>query len=229
MLDRPGITLTIIALITLLAAWLNMPSDVADPFGWKDDVYFHQGLDLQGGLQVVMEARPPEGQEITDEVMSGTRDTVERRVSGMGVSEPLIQTRGDDQIIVELPGVGDPETAVQVIAQTALLEIIDPNGEMLPEGTIVNTTAGLAEEHIIDTEQEGNETANIPDEDDPVYETIITGADLTDASPQQSELGGLVVGFELDSEAADTFYEFTSNNLGQPMSVVLDKEVISTA
>ena len=226
--NRLGITLAAIAVITLVAGWLNLPSDVADPFGWKENVYYHQGLDLQGGLQVVLEARPPEGQEVTDEMLDGTRDTVERRVSGLGVSEPLIQTRGDDQIIVELPGVGDPETAVQVIAQTALLEIIDPQGEFLPEGTIVNTTAGMAEDHIIETEIEEDPQA-VPDQDQPVYETIVTGADLTDAYPQQDEVGQMVVGFELDSDAAQTFHDFTSANVGQPMSVVLDKEVISTA
>jgi preprotein translocase subunit SecD len=227
--NRPGITLAIIALITLVAGWLNLPVGTADPFNWRENVYFHQGLDLQGGLQVVMEARPPEGQEVTDEMLSGTRDTVERRVSGLGVSEPLIQTRGDDQIIVELPGVGDPEAAVQVIAQTALLEIIDPQGEYLPEGTIVNTTAGMAEDHVIEAEFADDPTASIPESNEPVYETIITGADLTDAYPQQDDIGRLVVGFELDSDAAQTFHQFTSANLGNPMSVVLDKQVISTA
>ncbi len=226
---RPGLTLSIIAAIILLAGWLNLPSHVADPFGWKDNVYYHQGLDLQGGLQVVLEARPPEGQEVTDEVLAGTRDTVERRVSGLGVSEPLIQTRGSDQIIVELPGVGDPESAVQVIAQTALLEIIDPQGEFLPEGTIVNTTAGMAEDHIIDAELDEESPAQVPGEDDPVYQTIVTGADLSDAYPQQDEVGRLVVGFELEAGAADEFHQFTSANLQQPMSVVLDKRVISTA
>ncbi len=229
MRNRPGITLSIIIVITLIAGWLNLPSGVADPFGLKENVYFHQGLDLQGGLQVVMEARPPEGQDVTDEMLSGTRDTVERRVSGLGVSEPLIQTRGDDQIIVELPGVGDPEAAVQVIAQTALLEIIDPQGEYLPEGSIVNTTAGMAEDHIIEAELDEDPSATLPESEEPVYETIITGADLTDAYPQQDDIGRLVVGFELDSDAAQTFHAFTSANLQQPMSVVLDKRVISTA
>jgi preprotein translocase subunit SecD len=226
---RPGLTLGIIALITLVAGWLVLPSNVADPFNWKENVYYYQGLDLQGGLQVVLEARPPEGQDVTDEMLAGTRDTVERRVSGLGVSEPLIQTRGDDQIIVELPGVGDPESAVQVIAQTALLEIIDPQGEYLPEGTIVNTTAGMADNQIIEAELEEDPGAQLPEEDEPVYQTIITGADLTDAYPQQDEVGRLVVGFELDSDAADEFFQFTSANIGQPMSVVLDKRVISTA
>lgn len=228
MRNRLGITLAAIAVITLVTGWLNLPSDVADPFGWKENVYFHQGLDLQGGLQVVLETRPPEGQDVTDDMLEGTRDTVERRVSGLGVNEPLIQTRGDDQIIVELPGVGDPETAVQVISQTALLEIIDPQGEFLTEGTVVNTSAGMAEDHIIDTESE-EAPRSIPGEDDPVYETIVTGADLTDAYPQQDDVGQMVVGFELDTDAAQTFHDFTSANVGQPMSVVLDKEVISTA
>lgn len=228
MRNRLAITLGAIAIITLVSGWLNLPSDVADPFDWKEDVYFHQGLDLQGGLQVVMEARPPEGQEVTEEMLSGTRDTVERRVSGLGVSEPLIQTRGDDQIIVELPGVGDPESAVQVIAQTALLEIIDPGGEFLPEGTIVNTSAGMAEDHIIEAELE-DEPQTIPDSSAPVYDTIVTGADLTDAYPQQDQVGQLVVGFELEADAGQTFFQFTSANVGQPMSVVLDKRVISTA
>jgi preprotein translocase subunit SecD len=226
--NRPAITIGIIAVITLIAGWLTLPSHVADPFGWKENVYYHQGLDLQGGLQVVLEARPPEGQDVTDEMLAGTRDTVERRVSGLGVSEPLIQTRGEDQIIVELPGVGDPESAVQVIAQTALLEIIDPQGEFLPEGTIVNTTAGMAEDHIIEAELE-DEPAQLPGEGAPVFQTIVTGADLTDAYPQQDEVGRLVVGFELDSDAGDEFFQFTSANVGQPMSVVLDKRVISTA
>src|SRR5690606_2457880 len=70
------------------------------------------------------------------------RNTIERRVNALGVSEPLIQTRGGDQIIVELPGIDDPERAVQILRETALIEIIDPMGEFLPPGTIVRTTAG---------------------------------------------------------------------------------------
>ena len=86
-------------------------------------------------MQVLLEARPAEGQSVDSGTMEGTRDTIERRVSGLGVSEPLVQTRGNNQIIVELPGVDDPEEAVEVVRQTALLEIIDTNGQFLPAGT----------------------------------------------------------------------------------------------
>jgi preprotein translocase subunit SecD len=221
---RPIYTLAFIALIALLAGWINLPSDTLNIRGWKDNVYFHRGLDLQGGLQVVLEARPPVGTEVDEATLAGTRDTIERRVNVLGVSEPLIQTRGSDQIIVELPGVGDPESAVQILRQTALLEIIDPRGEWLEVGTVVNTSAGNAEDHIIQTAQ-----VQMPGPDAPVYQTIVTGAELRDAFPQTDEVGRLVVGFELDGEAAARFHQYTSANIGRPMSIVLDKRVIQTA
>ena len=70
---------------------------------FRADHEIRQGLDLQGGLQVVLEADPPAGTKVDSATMNGTRDTVERRVNALGVSEPLIQTRGNNQIIVELP------------------------------------------------------------------------------------------------------------------------------
>ncbi|HQX63538.1 MAG TPA: protein translocase subunit SecD, partial [Thermomicrobiales bacterium] len=86
------ITITVILLITFVSAWLAIPSDWLNIAGAKDNIYVHQGLDLQGGLQVVLEARPPEGQSVSRDELVGTRDTIQRRVGGLGVSEPLIQT-----------------------------------------------------------------------------------------------------------------------------------------
>src|SRR5205814_5222225 len=77
-----------------------------------------------------------------------TRTTLERRVNALGVNEPVIQTRGNDQIIVELPGVANPEEAVHVLQQTALLEIIDPKGQYLRPGTLVNTSLGPASDAL---------------------------------------------------------------------------------
>jgi len=71
--------------------------------------------------------------------------------------------------------------------------------------------------------------AATPTPSGPVYETIITGADLKDAYPTTDQFGNLVVGFELKPEAADRFYQYTSTHIGQPMSIVVDKQVINTA
>jgi len=262
---RPWQTLLVIVVLSLAAIWVDLPGRTLDPFGWKRNITVRQGLDLQGGIQLVLEARPPAGTTVTQEVLEGTRDTIERRVNGLGVSEPVIQTRGNNQILVELPGFQDPERAVRVLQRTALLEIIDTQGQFLPVGTIVNTTAGPASEANVTPSPTAAATtpaasatatsgtaagetpaatttagttptpgvtptpAATPTPSGPVYETIITGADLKDAYPTTDQFGNLVVGFELKPEAADRFYQYTSTHIGQPMSIVVDKQVINTA
>lgn len=246
--------LVFIALLTLVSGWLAMPSDALNVGGAKNDIYVHQGLDLQGGLQVRLKARPPEGIELDSDSLDGTRDTIERRVNGLGVSEPLVQTRGDDEILVELPGVDDPEQAISVLQETALLEIIDPQGQFLPEGSIVTTELGGPEDLGSD---DGTPAASpigspgaspiaspdaspvaspeamptpepSPASTGPVYSTIVSGRDLADAFPTTGQFGQQVVGFRLKGEAADRFFQYTSSHIGQPMSIVLDKVVISS-
>ena len=209
----------------------------------------HEGLDLQGGLQVVLQARPVAGQTIDKNTLEGTRRTLERRVNGLGVSEPLIQTRGNDQIIVELPGVEDPQEAIGILQQTALLEIIDPLGQYLPPGTVVNTTLGPAEDALGDETPGSAATpaaspvagtsgatpvaatpvpaARTPT--GPVYQTVISGAELKNAYVTTGNKGlGRVVAFELQGDAASRFFQYTSSHLGQPMSIVIDKSVVSS-
>ncbi|MEZ4571274.1 MAG: hypothetical protein R2849_13295 [Thermomicrobiales bacterium] len=216
-------TLVFIAIITLVAGWITLPTDVLNFNGAKDDFYVREGLDLQGGLQVVLEARPPEGQDVSGDALEGTRDTIDRRVNSLGVSEPVIQTRGDNQILVELPGVDDPEAAIEVLKATALLEIIDTNGQFPSLGSYVNTSLGPATDGVT------AESEIQPDTSGPTYTTIVSGADLVDAYPTNDSLGSVVVGFELNSDGADKFFEFTSTHVGQPMAIVVDKQVINVA
>src|SRR5207247_7701098 len=61
---------------------------------------------------------------------------------GLGVREPVIQTHGSNQILVELPGVQDPEQAVQLLRETALLEIVSSGQTSLPVGQTITTTLG---------------------------------------------------------------------------------------
>ncbi|MDP9366397.1 MAG: protein translocase subunit SecD [Chloroflexota bacterium] len=250
MRSKPWFVLAFIALMSLFSGWVSLPGDTLDLGGFKDRFPVRQGLDLQGGLQVVLQAQPVAGQEIDGDTLEGTRATLERRVNGLGVAEPLIQVRGDDQIIVELPGVEDPQEAVRTLQQTALLEIIDPQGQYLPEGVFVNTSLGNAD--AARSAAEGTPVAGSPvaspgaspvaspeatpaagaepPPTGPAYTTIISGNQLADAFITQDQTGiGNVVGFRLEGGAAETFGDFTTQNLGQPMSIVVDKQVISTA
>lgn len=236
---KPWYMLLMILILAGAATWVGLPGQTADPLGLKKGIVIHEGLDLQGGLQVVLQARPPAGVTVNNEALLGTRDTIARRVNGLGVSEPLIQTRGSDQIIVELPGVKDPENAVKILQQTALLEVIDPQGQYLPEGTVVNTSLGPA------TDAESAAASSAPTADGspapaaspaaspaatgPTYTTIVTGADLEDAYPATDNVGALVVGFKFKPEPGKKLQEFTRQNIQKPMSIVVDKKVINTA
>lgn len=238
-------------MLTIVATWIALPGSSFDINGFRAAHPIRQGLDLQGGLQVVLQAQPVAGQSIDASTLDGVRTTLERRVNGLGVSEPVIQTRGNDQIIVELPGVANPEEAKNILQKTALLEIINPNGQFLPDGTIVNTSLGPASDA---SGSAGQSTAATPaaspvgiagatpiaspvttpvvgesPPEGPVYETIISGADLSDAFITTGNTGvNQVVGFRLRDAAASKFFQFTSSHLGEPMSIVIDKQVISS-
>jgi preprotein translocase subunit SecD len=240
----PWITLAFVLVLTVFAGWVALPGDTLDVGSFKSDHPIQQGLDLQGGVQVLLQADRPGGTSGAKARTSGTRAPLARRVGGLGVSEPVVQTRGNNQIIVELPGVTDPEQAVEVVRQTALLEIIDTNGLYLAPGTKVNTTLGDAgstdagtptaaggspvASPVASPEASPVAASTASGSDGPVYTTILSGADLKDAYRATGPLGQVVVGFELKGSAADRFYDFTSTHIGQPMSIVIDKTVISS-
>lgn len=219
--------LVLVALITLVAGWISLPGTSWDIGDYRQNHPVRLGLDLQGGLQVTLEARPPEGVDVDDRTMDGTRDTLERRVNALGVSEPLVQTRGSDQIVVELPGIDDPDTAIEVLQDTALLEIIDSRGQFLPPGSVVHTSLGAPDDNLLAT-PEGVDAEVVPPVDDTVYETIVSGSDLSDAYVTTTQTGQVAVAFELTTDAGRTFHDYTSSHLGQPMSIVIDKTVISS-
>ncbi|MDP9308556.1 MAG: protein translocase subunit SecD [Actinomycetota bacterium] len=83
------------------------------------------GLDLQGGLEVVLKAQPPKGQGVTPAGMDSSLTTMRNRVDKLGVSEPEIRRQGSDQIVIELAGVHDPARAASIIGKTAQLELYD--------------------------------------------------------------------------------------------------------
>jgi preprotein translocase subunit SecD len=100
------------------------------------------GLDLQGGAEVVLQAVPEEGETITDEDMTQLKEVIRSRVDNLGVSEPIIQLEGEDRIIVQLAGVDNPDEAISLIGQTAKLEFIDPEGNVVVSGDDLADASG---------------------------------------------------------------------------------------
>jgi SecD/SecF fusion protein len=89
------------------------------------------GLDLQGGVELVLRAVPPKNEEITDENMDLAIEVIRNRVDALGVAEPEIRQQGEDQISIQLPGVDDPEKASELIGKTAQLGLYDVNENTL--------------------------------------------------------------------------------------------------
>src|SRR6185437_4003088 len=83
------------------------------------------GLDLQGGLEVVLEAKPTKGQKLDSSALDRSVSIMRQRVDKLGVSEPEIRKQGSNQIVIELAGVHDPAKAASIIGKTAQLELYD--------------------------------------------------------------------------------------------------------
>ena len=191
-----------------------------------------QGLDLQGGLRVLLEADLPADQTISTESMETARQIVENRVNGLGVSEPVVQRQGDRRIIVELPGIKDPQQAIDTIKQTGLLEfVMVPTGQNLPEDATITTYCPNVTQ--VDC---GNPSQSAPPEPTatttdtvpgPTFITLMTGTALREAGVAPGQLGGFEVTFELVPEGEQIFSTYTAANIGQILAIVLDKKVIS--
>ncbi|GJM39777.1 MAG: protein translocase subunit SecD [Ardenticatenaceae bacterium] len=187
------------------------------------DYPIRQGLDLQGGLQVLLKADVSDDVDIESAQLDTSRQIIEQRVNALGVAEPLVQTEGDRRILVELPGIDNPEEAVSLIQETALLEFVDSGRVPLPVGSCIRTSLNEGPSRCelgLDGEVVGTAA--------PTFETVMTGAAIQSAESQATDLNQFFVAFTLRSEERDMFANFTRENQGQFLTIVLDKQVISS-
>ncbi len=96
------------------------------------------GLDLQGGLQVTLQAVPPPNKKLTSADLDRSVDIMRSRVDKLGVSEPEIRKQGADQIVIDLPGIKNPQAAAQIIGKTAQLELYDLETSLVGPSTSIN-------------------------------------------------------------------------------------------
>jgi SecD/SecF fusion protein len=88
------------------------------------------GLDLQGGLEVVLKAVPPKGQQVDSDGLSLSQSIMENRINRLGVSEPDVRKQPPNQIVIQLAGVHDPAKAAALIGKTAQLQFFDLEGDV---------------------------------------------------------------------------------------------------
>lgn len=210
------IWLAVIIMILAFSLWIV--TDANHPI--------RRGLDLQGGLQVLLEADLPEDVDVTAEQINTARQIIDQRVNALGVTEPVVQVEGDRRIVVELPGLDNPEDAISLIQGTALLEFVDTGSQPLEEGSCIVTSENTAPSpcQIIRGEA-GTEDTLIQV---PFFETVMTGAALKTSNPQRDDFGVYYVDFTLQPDQAEFFADYTRDHQGDFLTIVLDKEVISS-
>ncbi|MDD5382395.1 MAG: protein translocase subunit SecD [Candidatus Margulisbacteria bacterium] len=187
------------------------------------------GLDLQGGTRLVLEGQATEKVKVDDDSMAGAVAVIRNRIDALGVTEPIIQRKGTNQIVVELPGVKDPDRALKIIGDTALLEFVE--AEWAPADESRLTPAKLKEFYgagaYLDKVKTVKNGQTISDRPIVMKRAALTGALLKGAWPGVDEYGNPVVDIEFNGEGTQAFADVTSRNVGKPIAIVLDKKIIS--
>ncbi len=175
-----------------------------------DGVRTRLGLDLQGGQRVTLEVVPPVGKTVTDQQVETARDIIERRVGGIGVSEPQVRTQtssdGTHQIVVEVPGATDDNQVRSLVGSTGQLQFVDPKAETLTDGQDIKPL--LASGAVAELFNGGQ-------------------IDPTSVAPT-ADKGQLAVVFTLHDPGKTTWCNYTTTHVQRPGPIALDGKIITT-
>ncbi|MBL7159328.1 protein translocase subunit SecD [Candidatus Microgenomates bacterium] len=229
-MKREKYLLLLIFVLTLFSIYIDLPSKIPlniklgqfklekelyrpdinislGPLKFKKEIKTRLGLDLQGGTHLVLEADMKEiDDQDRDSALQGLRNVIEKRINLFGVSEPVIQSSKVDssfRIIVELPGIKDVDQAIALIGKTAQLSFQE--SIELPEELEATPTAQFS-----------------------FLPTELTGKHLSRSLVQfDQQTGQPVVTLEFNQEGGELFEEITKRNIGKPVAIFLDDQIVS--
>jgi preprotein translocase subunit SecD len=221
----------LILILVLLAAviWIDLPSTSQIPLINKS-VSTVLGLDLRGGMQVILKADLPDNSEITNESLQVARQILENRSNGLGVSEVVFQVAGTNRIVGEFPGASNSEDVIQQIKQTGVLEFVDIGDNLFGFQPGDEIRTDFASTTKVDSVPTPDSLATDPDTgetEQPVFHTVMTGIDLKGVSVNSPIANSYQIDFELTNNGRDVFAEHTTNNIGKFLAIVLDNKLIS--
>ena len=205
----------VILVIALLAVFIDLPRKTLG-MTWLPtnvagvDFRTVLGLDLQGGIRVTLEAQPQQGKELTDDQVATARDIIERRVAGIGVSEPHVRTEtagdGSRRIVVEVPGVSDEQQVRNLVGSTGQLQFIDPQGQQLTRDQDIRP--------LLESGQ---------------VRELFNGGQIDPSSVAPDAQGNVIgVSFTLNSPGREIWCDFTTANVRRPGPIALDGRIITT-
>lgn len=191
-----------IAAVLLVAAWAAL---------WPPQRTITQGLDLQGGLSVILTAQETTQTAVTESAMDRAELIVRNRVDGLGVREASIQRQGADSILVQIPGIRNAEEALAVLGSTGQLEFVDVSS--------ITDTATVA---AIQAQQDN---VQLPEGS---YTAFMTGDVVQTAGVSQNpNTAKIEVTLSMNQEGTRTWGEYTTSAVGRQVAIVLDGVVRS--
>lgn len=214
-LKTPFKALVILAIIAL-SLWAILPVQQK----------IHLGLDLQGGSRLLLQMYPTaEVPTITSQVQAQTREVIDRRINGLGVTEPSISNVGTDRILVELPNVKNPDEAERVLKEIAVLEYkivpVDVMQKAEAAQQVVDSTAAPAK---IKAQAEAYLATGAYNASGSV---VYSGKDLKAAQAGYQQTGGSAPIVLFQTKDPAKFGKLTSDNIGKPLGIFLDHRYVS--
>ncbi len=200
------------------------------------------GLDLRGGSQLTIQVKPSaEIPQITERELEGVKKVVEGRINGLGVSEPVIQTVGTDKILVQLPGVNDPEQAERVLGGTAQLEFRTQKPNTETQLLAFQTSRAELKVKQEELRKSNDKAAITKNQEDlqknnqaiaELFESTnppLIGKYLKDAYGEPTQGNNWNVAIRFDQQGGELFAQLTKNlaGTGRSIGVFLDNELIS--
>jgi len=178
--------------------------------------------------------------QIQDATMNQSKETMERRINELGLKEPVVQTHGrkDNEILIQLPGEGDPTRAREVIGRVGQLELrlVHPGGPYSSQADALARTGGILPPgtELVQGKNEARSTPGATPSTEVWYivdrAPVVTGKDLKkaqEAHNNPNNPGQWQVNFTLSQDAAARFGQFTETHIGQQLGIVLEHKIES--
>ena len=194
---QQNILLLALGLVLVVASWAIL---------WPPAEKITQGLDIQGGLSVILTAEESTTTPVTAAVMERAELIVRNRVDRLGVREASIQRQGNDSLLVQIPGIKNAQEALAVLGSTGQLEFVDV-ASITDSATVAAIAAG----------DDGVQVKK------GTYQAFLTGEVVRNAAVSQNpNTGQIEVNLSMNGEGTRKWAEYTAANIGKQVAIVLD-------
>jgi protein-export membrane protein, SecD/SecF family len=247
--------LILVLVVWALVIWAVLPNNPGIHIGnFNRTMKTQEGLDLRGGMRVLLQVDLPDGTPVTSQELSDAKSILLSRSNALGVSEVNFQTSGTNRIVGEFPGLTNTSDVIASLKQVGQLAFIPMGTTQLQAGTQVNvdytdvqarkaaaastgtpaaTTAATATATTAPTATPAatattDASATPATTEVPTYKALLTGTALSTVNVEVNATGGYDVAFTMDAADAKVFADYTSKHVGEYLTIVLDNVVIES-